>query len=737
MGDGVVRDRSVYQFHDLRVDLGRMAALRGDSAIPLEPKAFDVLVYLIEHRNRVVTKDELLDAVWTGTFVTPNVLSRAVAQIRKALGDESQDARYIETVAKRGYRFIAPVTVVAPADDSMGPAAAFDSPSPDQARPFDSPSLAQGRQGARRTSRGAWQAAIVLATLAIAVLVVALVVYRRQVEYRQRAAYPAAADLQLKRLTNRHGFTGTPAVAPDGHAVVYSSDATGSLELYLVNLVQGSGEVALTKDGGHNMQPAWSPDGQWIAFHSRRRGGVWIIPSSGGAPQQVADFGSDPAWAPDSRTIVFTSDAGGLAAQSSLWTVSRDGTDRRALTKVGTPAGGHRAPVYSHDGRHVAFIVSRGGWKTDVWIVDVASGTPRLVGGSDNAADPCFAPGDRAILWGGSTDTGNGRLFRQGIDEDGNPAGATETVLPMDAGIVEGLSIAADGTIAFSARTSDANLWATDLKPDGRGGEPVRLTDDVSRSTHADYSTDGRIAYIQTAIGSPTSVWLMREDGSARAPLVSGTGGFDPQFDRTAPRLLMSRVSGASAWEFVWVDLASRRMTPAAILIKDMMNPRLSPDATAIAFHRIEADGRMTVWTEGFDGTEKKIASDPEAVSYPAWSPDGKSLAVEIKRGDSTHIGVVAREGGPVEQLTDARGQSWPHSWAPDNDRIAFAGQRDGVWNLYSVSRRTRVVTQITFFTSGSGYVRYPTWSPSGSRIVFERALDTSNVWTMTLPSRE
>ena len=62
---------------------------------------------------------------------------------------------------------------------------------------------------------------------------------------------------------------------------------------------------------------------------------------------------------------------------------------------------------------------------------------------------------------------------------------------------------------------------------------------------------------------------------------------------------------------------------------------------------------------------------------------------MEIKRGDSTHIGVVPRGGGPVEQLTNARGQSWPHSWAPDNDRIAFAGQRDGVWNVYTVSRRT------------------------------------------------
>src|SRR4029453_11094840 len=108
MSDGVVRDRFVYEFGEVRVDMGRMAALRGDTAIPLEPKAFDVLVHLIEHRDRVVTKDELLDAVWTGTFVTPNVLTRAVAQIRKALGEDAGEARYIETAGKRGEHLIAP-----------------------------------------------------------------------------------------------------------------------------------------------------------------------------------------------------------------------------------------------------------------------------------------------------------------------------------------------------------------------------------------------------------------------------------------------------------------------------------------------------------------------------------------------------------------------------------------------------------------------------------------------------
>ena len=144
----------------------------------------------------------------------------------------------------------------------------------------------------------------------------------------------------------------------------------------------------------------------------------------------------------------------------------------------------------------------------------------------------------------------------------------------------------------------------------------------------------------------------------------------------------------------------------------------------------------MNVWAQPLaGGPRRRVTSDAEAVSYPAWSPDGASIAVEIRRGDSTQIGVVSAGGGEITLLTDARGQSWPHSWAPDNDRIAFAGQRDGVWNVYTVSRRTREVAQLTFFTSAAGYVRYPAWSPRGPRLVFERSQDTGNIWTTTLPS--
>ncbi|HET7696186.1 MAG TPA: winged helix-turn-helix domain-containing protein [Vicinamibacterales bacterium] len=715
-----MRERVVYEFGDVQVDTGRMAARRGGGAIPLEPKAFDVLVHLIEHRDRVVAKDELLDAVWTGTFVTPNVLTRAVAQIRKALGDESQDARYVETIARRGYRFIAPVTVL-----PVAPSAA--APPPPPAEPPPAPP-AREPEGIRR--RWSWAAALALASLGLAAAV-SMIGRVPPADDRESAA----SDLPLTRITNRRGYTANPALSPDGRSIVYASDATGALELYLVSLAPGSAEIALTKDGGHNMQPAWSPDGQWIAFHSRRRGGVWIVPSSGGVPRQIVEFGSDPAWSPDSSTIVFTSDAGGLAGQSSLWTIRRDGTGRRQLTTIGSPPGGHRAPAWSRDGRLVAFIVARGGWQMDVRTVNVATGAQALIAAATNGADPVFAPGGDALLWGGTTPSGNGRVFRHAIDADGNPVGETEVLLPMEAGIVEGLSLSSNGTLAFAARTVDANLWGTDIGPDGKGSEPVRLTDDVSRNTHPDYASDGRVAYMQTAVGAPPSVWTMRDDGSDRTPLVTGAGAGDPQWDLKHDRLLVQRGTTESGWRLLWVDLASRRETFAMDLRKDMIAPRLSPDGQSLAYHRIEESGVLSVWRAGFGGPEKKVAVDPEAVSYPAWSPDGKTLAVEIKRGDSTHIAWVPASGGPIVQLTKGFGQSWPHTWAPDNDRIAFAGQRDGVWNVYTVSRTTGAVTQVTAFKSAAGYVRYPAWHPSGSRIVFERALETANVWTVPVPS--
>jgi len=98
----------VYHFDEFRLDPVAFALTRLEHPVALEPKAFDVLRYFLEHSHRIITKRELLDAIWTDVSVTDNVLARAVVLVRKALRDDSRVARYVQTVPTRGYKFIAP-----------------------------------------------------------------------------------------------------------------------------------------------------------------------------------------------------------------------------------------------------------------------------------------------------------------------------------------------------------------------------------------------------------------------------------------------------------------------------------------------------------------------------------------------------------------------------------------------------------------------------------------------------
>src|SRR5262245_2654945 len=98
-------------FDRFRLDPTHACLWRGDEAMPLPPKAFAVLQYLVTHPDRLVTKDELLDAVWPETAVTDAVVRVAIGVLRKALDDTAQPPRLIATVPRRGYRFLAPVTL--------------------------------------------------------------------------------------------------------------------------------------------------------------------------------------------------------------------------------------------------------------------------------------------------------------------------------------------------------------------------------------------------------------------------------------------------------------------------------------------------------------------------------------------------------------------------------------------------------------------------------------------------
>src|SRR5215471_3600497 len=106
------RESVVFLFDDIQVEPGTFGVLKAGAEVQIEPKTFNVLLFLIENRGRLIEKDELLDALWKDTHVTENALTREIARLRKVLGDDPKQARYIQTVHTKGYRFIAQVEVM-------------------------------------------------------------------------------------------------------------------------------------------------------------------------------------------------------------------------------------------------------------------------------------------------------------------------------------------------------------------------------------------------------------------------------------------------------------------------------------------------------------------------------------------------------------------------------------------------------------------------------------------------
>src|SRR5256885_429000 len=98
------------QFHSFRLDVVNHCVWNGEDRVTLTPKAFDVLRYLIEHSDRLVTQDEILEALWSETYVNPEVIKKYILEIRKVLGDKPDKPVFVETFPKRGYRFVAPVS---------------------------------------------------------------------------------------------------------------------------------------------------------------------------------------------------------------------------------------------------------------------------------------------------------------------------------------------------------------------------------------------------------------------------------------------------------------------------------------------------------------------------------------------------------------------------------------------------------------------------------------------------
>ena len=700
-----------YRFDDVEVDAEAFQARKAGVPVPLEPKAFEALLYLVRSGGRLVTKSELQKAVWPDTFVTESALTRLIAQVRRELKDEARDARYIETVPTRGYRFVARL--------NGAPAAA---------------SLVPPRRGRRTTMTVA---------VGLGVLAAALVL---GVAWRPRSARSVAPAADGRILVSTAtGFNAYPAISPDGSSVAFCSDRSGALEIWIRGLAPGARELPVTSDGKNNVQPAWSPDGRFLAYTSMGEGGIWVVPALGGVPRQLTRFGSRPVWSPDGKTLAFLSNDMAQvelsgSTTSRIWLVPAAGGEPRPLTARWDPPGGHRSVSFSPDGRRVAFMAG-----SRVWLLDLDSGKRTALGFPDTDRAPGLPDLTEAgeVVWtrDGRFIIGLGKhwtgfvLWRYDL-ESGRGEISSSLLVSDPAQSLAHIALAGDGRrMAFAVVTTHPDLLSLPVGEDGAPSrEPVSLFPSLSgRKCLPLFSLDGsRLSFQVSRPGEGPVVYTSATDGRNPASAGNVTIMAGASWTRDG-RLVLVVKDSPDRRRLVEIDPGSgrertlREMPPAGWT-------RLSPDGKEVAF-MCGGQPMFAVCVADVAGGEPRLIVAPESgAGWPSWSPDGRQLAVELYDGEDTYVAVVPREGGTPRRVTLERGQSWPHSWTPEGRSVVFAGQRQGIWNVYAVDVESGRERRLTRYERAVVNVRYPAWSPAGDSLVYEYFEATGNVWVAPLP---
>ena len=705
-----------YRFGDVVVRPADFHITQGGRTISLEPKSFKVLVYLIENHGRVVPKDELIQIVWNGTAVTDNALTRVIAQMRRELGDDAKRPRYIETVPTVGYRFVAEVAEISGRSRTPeDPGPRIVPPSPNSRR-FKPLWLGMG--------------------LALVVLL-ALLALRRSDDPSNLDFSNMSAPVRLgpvRQFTVSNGVDQHPSFSPDGSSIAYSSDRTGRFEIYVQPLTVGAREIQITSDDQQNLEPAWSPDGQYIAYYSHSKKGVFIIPALGGIARRLTDFGSQPAWSPDGTQIAFRS--GPTIAlvpidlspprESTIWIVSAKGGTPRQVTEGSESR--HNFPSWSPDGQSIVFS-SLTGPTTGIWSVAVSDGALTKIPGPQGLAFyPIYDDRGDSIYFTARAAGGGFSIWKTNVSGSQAP----QEVLPAGMTFPRELAIDKNGRrLSYALQTMTSNIHSIDPET---GASKVLIDDRSFRNTLPMYSpTVDRIAYLVQRQGMPGNVWIMDSDGGNRTRLTQNeTAEWLAGWVNGGRSVAFGSVDGRTnaLWAASLADQTNTRLT----VLPSSMWVILSPTGRELAFHEAN-DGITNIWKMELQ-TQKttQLTFDEESMSFPSWSRDGEWISFETWRGEDSFLSIMDRHGKHLTQLVQHPGHAWPYSWSPDNQRIAFAGMRDGAWNIWWVSRTDRSEKKLTDYTSIRSFVRYPSWSPTGDRIVYEFAEAKGNIFIADLP---
>jgi Tol biopolymer transport system component/DNA-binding winged helix-turn-helix (wHTH) protein len=485
MPDRVLKDH-VIRFAAFEVDLRAGELRKNGLKLKLSGQPLQVLSILTEQTGQVVTREELQSRLWPDTFVdVDHNLNSAINRIREVLGDSAESPRFVETVPRRGYRFLIPV------EKSASP------------RGF----------GEKTTIRAQWIAlgsAALLFLSGIAIWGVS-----------RKAKESGLLSGEAAPLTALPGFHAYPAFSPDGNQVAFVIEGEGRQPGIYTAIVGGEKALRLTSDAGDS-SPTWSPDGGRVAFtryspdnHSLS---VTVIPALGGSERKLYTFPYRP---PDSTEWVNWSPSGDFLAFAENRRVQLLSTADYTTQPLTSPPDRSfdYAPTFSPDGTKVAFVRGTAGANDDLFVVPIKGGEPKRLTFDRCAiySPSAWTPDGREIVFASSR-RGLHNLWRIPVS-GGTPKTITRVVTATHP------SISRKGDLVYLQQLSNDNIWRLGLKDELHvQGPATPLISAKWQNTQPHFSPDGKRIAFESDRSGYSEIWTCDSDGSNCGQLTSLKG---------------------------------------------------------------------------------------------------------------------------------------------------------------------------------------------------------------------
>jgi Tol biopolymer transport system component/DNA-binding winged helix-turn-helix (wHTH) protein len=596
----------------------------------LEPKPMSLLLYLASHAGEVVPRQDLLNAAWGDEMATDDVLSRAISELRRALGDDLRKPVYVETIRGAGYRLLVPDVTSASTP---------------------TPLVSAGAQGVRNSTRAWWFAAAALVAAA------GLGVWGA---VRHQSNAESSPDPHLVPITSAPGEAMGPRLSPDGTRIAYAwSDSTQSTPNLFVQTIDGAGRLQLTNVSGR--APAWSPDGSNIAFVMVDGAGSAIaqISSLGGSPRVLARVPVAPIlgidWSPDGRQIAFSShDAPFSTFRINL--VSADSLAVRGLTAGGHATVGDAFPVFSPDGQSVAFARFVTETSADLYIARVDTrAEQRLTFDDQNITALAFTPDGQAIVFASDRDGGSA-VWQVSVR-----GGRAERLLGSDRKVT-GLTYArTPGGLVVTAAEHEQHLWSVPVA----GSKQMTM---LLESTRVDgvpsfAPDDRRVAFISDRSGAP-ELWLASAAGDSAVQLTHA-GGFAgmPSWSPDGGRIIVGRRT-ATTTELWIVDVGRRAASRLPVTVRMPIAPTWSRDGGSIVVGSNES-GTWELWRVSLSG----------------------AAPVRLTQHGGIR-GVESSDGGSLFFTRPSAAGLWARDLSNGTERLLVASVLPGDWTNWAVGRR-------------------------------------------------